>query len=39
MLRIKLIGEQVNLKYIVTGVVCAILGNENDDGTFKVIAI
>ncbi|XP_017887566.1 DNA polymerase delta small subunit-like [Ceratina calcarata] len=36
MLRIKLIGEKVNLKEIVTGVVCAILGNENSDGTFTV---
>ncbi|XP_076663881.1 DNA polymerase delta subunit 2 [Andrena cerasifolii] len=36
MLRIKLIGEQVDLKNIVTGVVCAILGNENSDGTFMV---
>lgn len=37
MLRIKLVGDQVNLKQIVTGVVCAILGNENNDGTFMVI--
>ncbi|XP_031826588.2 DNA polymerase delta subunit 2 [Nomia melanderi] len=36
MLRIKLVGENVNLKDIVTGVVCAIQGNENSDGTFKV---
>ncbi|XP_076248291.1 DNA polymerase delta subunit 2 [Calliopsis andreniformis] len=36
MLRIKLVGEQVDLKNIVTGVVCAILGNENSDGTFNV---
>ena len=36
MLRIKLVGEQVDLKNIVTGVVCAILGNENSDGTFMV---
>lgn len=39
MLRIKLVGEQVDLKNIVTGVVCAILGNENSDGTFIVIII
>lgn len=37
MLRIKLVGDQVNLKQIVTGVVCAVLGNENNDGTFMVI--
>lgn len=37
MLRIKLMGEQVQLKNIVTGVVCAILGNENSDGTFMVM--
>lgn len=37
MLRIKLVGNQVNLKQIVTGVVCAVLGNENSDGTFMVI--
>ncbi|KAG7189613.1 hypothetical protein KM043_017296 [Ampulex compressa] len=36
MLRIKLVGEQVDLKYIVTGVVCAILGYEKTDGTFMV---
>ncbi|XP_061933274.1 DNA polymerase delta subunit 2 [Apis cerana] len=36
MLRIKLVGNQVNLKQIVTGVVCAVLGNENSDGTFMV---
>ncbi|XP_054000613.1 DNA polymerase delta subunit 2-like [Hylaeus anthracinus] len=36
MLRIKLVGEEVDLKNIVTGVVCAILGNENNDGTFTV---
>lgn len=39
MLRIKLVGEKVDLKYIVTGVVCAILGNEKSDGTFQVILI
>lgn len=39
MLRIKLVGEQVDLKQIVTGVVCAVLGNENSDGTFMVILI
>lgn len=37
MLRIKLVGENINLKDIVTGVVCAIQGNKNNDGTFKVI--
>lgn len=37
MLRIRLVGPQVDLKEIVTGVVCAILGNENNDGTFTVI--
>ncbi|XP_043261760.1 DNA polymerase delta subunit 2-like [Colletes gigas] len=36
MLRIKLVGEQVDIKNIVTGVVCAIVGNENNDGTFMV---
>ncbi|CAK9833422.1 DNA polymerase delta subunit 2 [Anthophora retusa] len=36
MLRIKLIGEQVDLKNIVTGIVCAVLGNENSAGTFMV---
>ncbi|XP_003396970.2 DNA polymerase delta subunit 2 [Bombus terrestris] len=36
MLRIKLVGEQVDLKQIVTGVVCAVLGNENSDGAFTV---
>lgn len=36
MLRIKLVGEEVDLKQIVTGVVCAILGKENSDGTFMV---
>lgn len=36
MLRIKLVGEKVNLKEIITGVVCGILGNENNDGTFTV---
>ncbi|XP_076763874.1 DNA polymerase delta subunit 2 [Xylocopa sonorina] len=36
MLRIKLVGEKIDLKQIVTGVVCAVLGNENSDGTFMV---
>ncbi|KAF3419928.1 hypothetical protein E2986_00566 [Frieseomelitta varia] len=36
MLRIKLVGEQVDIKQIITGVVCAVLGNENSDGTFLV---
>ena len=36
MLRIRLVGPKVDLKEIVTGVVCAILGNENNDGTFTV---
>ncbi|XP_017758195.1 PREDICTED: DNA polymerase delta small subunit-like [Eufriesea mexicana] len=36
MLRIKLVGEQVDLKQIITGIVCAVLGNENSDGTFMV---
>ncbi|XP_076279134.1 DNA polymerase delta subunit 2 [Lasioglossum baleicum] len=36
MLRIKLVGEKVHLKDIVTGVVCAVRGNENNDGTFTV---
>ncbi|XP_078033799.1 DNA polymerase delta subunit 2 [Augochlora pura] len=36
MLRIKLVGEEVHLKDIVTGVVCAVRGNENNDGTFMV---
>nr|XP_012138164.1 PREDICTED: DNA polymerase delta small subunit-like [Megachile rotundata] len=36
MLRIKLVGEEVDLKQIVTGVVCAVLGKENNDGTFMV---
>ncbi|KOC60112.1 DNA polymerase delta small subunit [Habropoda laboriosa] len=36
MLRIKLEGEQVDLKHIVTGIVCAVLGNENSAGSFIV---
>lgn len=36
MLRIKLVGEKVHLEDIVTGVVCAVRGNENNDGTFTV---
>lgn len=39
MLRIKLVGEQVDIKQIITGIVCAVLGNENSDGTFMVILI
>ncbi|XP_046819592.1 DNA polymerase delta subunit 2-like isoform X1 [Vespa crabro] len=36
MLRIKLVGELVDLKDIVTGIVCAVLGSEEEDGTFHV---
>ncbi|XP_076658903.1 DNA polymerase delta subunit 2 [Halictus rubicundus] len=36
MLRIKLEGEHVHLKDIVTGVVCAVWGNENSNGAFTV---
>ncbi|KAL2742450.1 DNA polymerase delta subunit 2-like isoform X1 [Vespula maculifrons] len=36
MLRIKLVGKLVDLESIVTGVVCAVLGSEEKDGTFQV---
>ncbi|KAK2583982.1 hypothetical protein KPH14_006443 [Odynerus spinipes] len=36
MLRIKLVGEMIDLPSIVTGIVCAVLGNEEPDGTFRV---
>lgn len=36
MLRIKIIGDNVDLTKIVTGVVCGLIGKKLDDGTFKV---
>lgn len=36
MLRIKLVGKLVDLESIVTGIVCAVLGSEEKDGTFLV---
>ncbi|XP_015592070.1 DNA polymerase delta small subunit [Cephus cinctus] len=36
MLRVKLVGDKVNIKDIVTGIVCAVLGHEKADGTFEV---
>lgn len=36
MLRIKLVGTLVDLESIVTGIVCAVLGSEEKDGTFLV---
>ncbi|XP_063828121.1 DNA polymerase delta subunit 2 [Ostrinia nubilalis] len=34
--RIKLVGDCINVHYVVTGVVCAILGSEDEDGVFSV---
>lgn len=34
--RIKLIGEKVNVKESVTGVVCAVIGKENEKSAFEV---
>ncbi|XP_058807466.1 DNA polymerase delta subunit 2-like isoform X2 [Phymastichus coffea] len=34
--RIKLTGDKVNIKELVTGVVCAIIGSENAKSTFEV---
>jgi len=36
MLRIKLVIEDADLKNYVTGVVCAILGHKNKNGSFEV---
>lgn len=36
MLRIKIVGDKIDLSEIVTGVVCALLGKKLDNGTFKV---
>ncbi|XP_046424565.1 DNA polymerase delta subunit 2 [Neodiprion fabricii] len=36
MLRIKIVGNHVNIKDMVTGIVCAVIGKENEDGTFDV---
>ncbi|XP_034940691.1 DNA polymerase delta subunit 2-like [Chelonus insularis] len=35
-LRIKIIGDKVNISEIVTGVVCAVLGKTTSDGSFEV---
>ncbi|KAI4498489.1 hypothetical protein M0802_006424 [Mischocyttarus mexicanus] len=35
-LRIKLVGDLVNHEDLVTGLICAVLGNEGKDGTFTV---
>lgn len=34
--RIKLVGNNVNIKDIVTGVVCAVLGHQDENSSFKV---
>ncbi|XP_049874101.1 DNA polymerase delta subunit 2 [Pectinophora gossypiella] len=34
--RIKLVGECIDVHQVVTGVVCAVLGSENEDGIFTV---
>ncbi|KAM3966142.1 DNA polymerase delta subunit 2 [Aphomia sociella] len=34
--RIKLIGELIDVNQVVTGVVCAVLGSEDEDGVFTV---
>ncbi|XP_029032509.2 DNA polymerase delta subunit 2-like isoform X4 [Osmia bicornis bicornis] len=36
-LRIKLVGNHVNVKDVVTGVICAVLGRELENGAFSVI--
>lgn len=36
MLRIKLVGDRVNINEIITGVVCAVLGHKTELGTFDV---
>ncbi|XP_012276130.1 DNA polymerase delta small subunit-like [Orussus abietinus] len=36
MLRVKLVGSCVDIKNIITGVVCAVIGHEKEDGTFLV---
>lgn len=36
MLRIKLVGNHCGIKDMVTGLVCAIVGKEREDGTFDV---
>ncbi|XP_066590364.1 DNA polymerase delta subunit 2-like [Prorops nasuta] len=36
MLRIKLVGNNVNINEAVTGTVCAVLGSEQQDGSFEV---
>lgn len=35
-LRIRLVGNLIDLESVVTGLVCAVLGNEGKDGTFTV---
>ena len=34
--RVKLIGDNVNIKESVTGVVCAVIGSENAKSAFEV---
>ena len=36
MLRIKLVGDRVDMKEIITGVVCAVAGHKTEQGTFDV---
>lgn len=36
MLRIKLVGNHMNIQDVVTGIVCAVFGRELEDGTFTV---
>lgn len=36
MMRIKLVGNRIDPKEIVTGLVCAVLGHQYDNGTFWV---
>lgn len=35
-LRIKLVGNHMNTQEVVTGLVCAVLGQELENGTFQV---
>lgn len=35
-LRIRLVGNHINIQEVVTGLVCAILGHELENGTFWV---
>lgn len=36
MLRVKIVGANVNLEEVVTGVVCALKGKKLDNGSFEV---